>query len=305
MGAMASIRVRSTWRFSLLALSGLAVLVLAAFFAFTKGLWIPLVPPAMSWLASSSIIVAHMVHQEKKQRGVLMQLFSRHVSKEIATAVWDEREEFLDGGRPKSQKLLATVLFTDLVGFTSVSEKLDPQTLMHWLNEYMEAMAEQVEKHGGIINKYIGDAIMAVFGVPVARKTEAGVGEDAASAVNCALAMGTKLVQLNSMWEERDLPNVGMRIGIFTGPLVAGSLGSAERLEYTVIGDTVNIASRLESFDKSSFDPNFKSNTCRILIGESTHRYIEGQFKMEKVGEVKLKGQERKTTIYRVERQQD
>jgi adenylate cyclase len=304
MGAMASIRIRSTWRFSLLALSGLAVLTLASFFAFAKGLWIPLVPPAMAWLMSSSIVVAHMVNQEKKQRGVLMQLFSKHVSKEIANAVWEEREEFLDGGRPRSQKLIATVLFTDLAEFTSVSERLDPQTLMHWLNEYIEAMAEQVVKHGGIVNKYVGDAIMAIFGVPVARKTETEIGKDAANALNCALAMESRLIELNSMWEARALPNVGMRIGIFTGPLVAGSLGSAERLEYTVIGDTVNIASRLESFDKSGFDPDFKSNTCRILIGEATYRYIRDQFKTQKVGEVSLKGQERKTTIYRVERQQ-
>jgi adenylate cyclase len=288
-----------------LAIGGLAVLSFAVFFAFGKGLWIPWVPPAMAWLMSSSIIVAHMVHQEKKQRELLMQLFSRHVSKEIANAVWEEREEFLDGGRPRPQRLMATVLFTDLIGFTSVSEKLDPQMLMRWLNEYMEAMAEQVVKHGGIINKYIGDAIMAVFGVPLARKTEAEIGKDAANALNSALAMESKLIQLNSTWKERHLPTIGMRIGVFTGPLVAGSLGSAERLEYTVIGDTVNVASRLESFDKSSFDPDLKKNTCRILIGEATYRYIEGQFNTQRVGEVNLKGQERKTTIYSVERQQE
>ncbi len=305
MGAMASIRVRSTWGFSILAIGGVAVLSLAVFLAFGKGLWIPFVPPAVAWLMSSSIIVAHMINQEKKQRGLLMQLFSRHVSKEIANAVWEEREEFLDGGRPRPQRLMATVLFTDLVGFTSVSEKLDPQMLMRWLNEYMEAMAEQVAKHGGIINKYIGDAIMAVFGVPLARKTEAEIGKDAANALNSALAMESKLIQLNSTWKERHLPTIGMRIGVFTGPLVAGSLGSAERLEYTVIGDTVNVASRLESFDKSSFDPDLKKNTCRILIGEATYRYIEGQFNTQRVGEVNLKGQERKTTIYSVERQQE
>jgi adenylate cyclase len=305
MGATASIRVRSTWRFTILAIGGLAVLSFAVFLAFGKGLWIPWVSPATAWLMSSSIIVAHMVHQEKKQRGLLMQLFSRHVSKEIANAVWEEKEDFLDGGRPRPQRLMATVLFTDLIGFTSVSEKLDPQMLMRWLNEYMEAMAEQVVKHGGIINKYIGDAIMTVFGVPLARKTEAEIGKDAANAVNCALAMESKLIQLNSTWKERHLPTIGMRIGVFTGPLVAGSLGSAERLEYTVIGDTVNVASRLESFDKSSFDPDLKKNTCRILIGEATYRYIEGQFKTQRVGEVNLKGQERKTTIYSVKRQQE
>jgi len=300
LGGAAGLKVRSPWRFSLLASGGLFVIGLTAYFAFLKGWWIPLVPPATAWLASAALVTAYMSNKEKKQRAFLMHLFSRHVSNEVAESVWQERDQFLDGGRPRPQKLTATVLFTDIVGFTSVSENLDPKSLMDWLNEYMEAMGQQVIEHGGIINKYIGDAIMAIFGVPVARKTESEKGQDATNAVHCALAMEKKLTKLNTIWQTQGLPIIGMRIGIFTGPLVAGSLGSAQRLEYTVIGDTVNTASRLESFDKNGFDPDLTGNPCRIFIGEATLHYLDDRFETERVGEVRLKGKDQRITVHRV-----
>ena len=302
MGGIVSLRIRSPWHFSLSAASGLLILSLTVYVAFLNEWWIPSVPPAMAWLISAAIVTAYMLNREKAQRSFLMQLFSRHVDKEVAEAIWEKRDQFLDGGRPRPQRLIASVLFTDLIGFTSVSEKLDPQSLMDWLNQYMDAMAQQVGENGGVINKYIGDAIMAIFGVPLARKTEAEIDKDAVNAVNCALAMEKKLIQLNSIWQEQELPTVGMRIGIFTGPLVAGSLGSAQRLEYTVIGDTVNTASRLESFDKKGFYPDLTENPCRILIGKSTLRYLGHQFKTQMVGEVGLKGKDQKTTVYRIVR---
>ena len=204
----------------------------------------------------------------------------------------------MDGGRPRPRKVTATVLFTDLKGFTTVSEGLDPQILMDWLNEYMEAMAHIVIEHGGVINKYIGDAIMAVFGVPVPRTNDSEIDRDAVNAVNCALSMSEELNILNKKWRERDLPVTKMRIGIYTGQLVAGSLGSAQRMEYTVIGDTVNIASRLESFDKD-FE-GAPGSTCRILAGDETLRRLGGGYRTEKVGSVALKGKDEKVLIYMV-----
>jgi len=201
-----------------------------------------------------------------------------------------------EAGRPAT----ATVLFTDLVGFTSTSEHLEPQVLVDWLNEYMDAMVQQVLDHGGIVNKYIGDAIMALFGVPVPRATEAEVARDAAAAVECALHMGTTLRELNRGWTARGQPAATMRIGIFTGAVVAGSIGSARRLEYTVIGDTVNTASRLESFDKEFLAPDPAVNPCRILIGEPTRARLGERFETEWAGEVNLKGKERPLSVYLV-----
>ena len=229
-----------------------------------------------------------------------MQLFSRHVSTEVAEVIWQQRDQFMDGGRPRSQKFTVTVLFTDLRGFTSVSEKIDPQALLDWLNIYMEAMAQLVMQHGGVVDDYFGDAIKADFGVPLPRVTQAEIAHDAVAAVNCALAMERELKRLNSSWQQQDLATVEMRIGIFTGPVVAGSLGSAQRLKYTTVGDTVNVAARLESFEKDLIDPDLAYSPCRILVGETTLRHLDHQFVTKRVGEANLKGKDEKVTIYRV-----
>jgi adenylate cyclase len=298
MGGAMGVGVRSSWRFSLFAIGGLLVLALVAYFAFLHGWWIPLVPPAMAWFISVAVITAYMSNRERLERTSLMQLFSKHVSREVAEVIWKERDQFLDGGRPRSQKLISTVMFTDLEGFTALSEKMEPRTLIDWLNTYLETMAQLVIKHGGIVDDYAGDGLKADFGVPLARTTEAEISQDAVNAVNCALAMEKEMKRLNTLWEESNLPTVRMRVGIFTGPVVAGSLGSSQRLKYTTIGDTVNIASRLERFAKDLVGYDFTNSSCRILIGESTLRYLGNQFVTEKVGEVSLKGKVEKITTY-------
>ena len=299
-GGMIGLRVRSPWRFSLAA--GGALLGLAAFdfVAFVTGWWLPLVPPAIGGLVSAAVVTAYMSYQETMQRAVLMQLFSRHVSKEVAETIWQQREQFLEGRRPRSQGLTATALFTDLTGFTTVSEKLSPEALMEWLNEYMDAMAQQVSRHGGVIRQYAGDSIVVIFGVPIPRRSDAEIRQDAVNAVNCALAMEATLVGLNRRWRAADKAMTGMRIGIFTGPVVAGTLGSAERSEYVVVGDTVNTASRLESLDKDLFPPDPERSPCRILIGETTLSHVSGEFETERVGDVSLKGKQHKVGVYRV-----
>jgi len=291
---------RSPWRFALGVGGGLVAVGAIDYGAFIGRWWLPLVPPAATWLVSAAVVTAYVTYHESAQRAALMQLFSRHVSHEVAEAIWRDREQFLDGGRPRPQRLTATVLFTDLVGWTSRSEHLEPQALVDWLNEYMDAMVQQVLDHGGIVNKYIGDAIMALFGVPVPRATDAEVARDAAAAVECALDMGTRLRELNREWMARGQPAATMRIGVFTGIVVAGSIGSARRLEYTVIGDTVNTASRLESFDKEFLAPDPAVNPCRILIGEPTRARLGERFETEWAGEVNLKGKERPLSVYLV-----
>jgi adenylate cyclase len=279
---------------------GLAGLGLVDFAAFARGWWLPLVPPAVASVVGATVVAAYVSYRESTERRSLMQLFSRHLSPAVAESIWLQREEFLDGGRPRPQRLTATVLFTDLVGFTTTSEKLTPNELVDWLNEYMELMAQHVIDRGGIINKYVGDSIMALFGVPVPRRTETEIASDAMAAVDCALDMEATMRALNERWVESGRTPTAMRIGIFTGPLVAGSIGSTQRLEYTVIGDTVNTASRLESFDKDFLAPDPRANPCRILIGESTRGYLSDQFQTEWAGEVTLKGKEQPLSVYHV-----
>ncbi len=300
MGGVMGIGARSPWRFSLLALFGLLILALATYFVFLRGWWIPLVPPAIAWFVSAAFITAYMSNKERGERASLMQLFSKHVSQEVAEIIWKERDQFLEGGRPRSQILICTVMFTDLEGFTAVAERLDPQTLIDWLNAYLETMAQLVTEHGGIVDDYAGDGLKANFGVPLPRTTEAGIRQDAVNAVNCALAMEREIKRLNTVWQERKLPTANMRVGIFTGPVVAGSLGSTKRLKYTTVGDTVNIASRLESFSENLTGFDFTKRACRVLIGGSTLRYLGNRFRTEKVGELGLRGKTGKITAHRL-----
>jgi len=298
LGGAMCVGVRSPLHISLFALGGLLTLALAAYFALLLGWWIPLVPPAIAWSISAAFIIAYISNKERLERAFLMQLFSKHVSREVAEVIWKERDQFLDGGRPRSQKLISTILFTDLEGFTTLSEKMDPQALIDWLNTYHEAMAQLVMEHGGIVDEYAGDGLKADFGVPLPRTTEREISQDAVNAVNCALAMKKEINRLNTFWQGHNLPTVNMRVGIFTGPVVAGSLGSTQRLKYTTIGDTVNIASRLERFSKDLVGYDFKNSPCHILIGESTLQYLGNQFRVERVGELSLKGKVDKVTAH-------
>jgi adenylate cyclase len=300
LGSMLGLGVRSPAPFAAGAAGGGLLLGFGTYGAFLKGLWLPFLPPALAWFTAAALVTSYISYLERQERAVLMRLFSRHVSPDVAETIWRHRDQFLEGGRLRAKKVTATVLFSDLKGFTSVSEAMDPGALMDWLNEYMESMARVITEHGGMINKYQGDGIMAVFGVPVPRQSEKEVGRDAVNAVICALVMRGQLSRLHEKWKVRGLPAVAMRVGIFTGPLVAGSLGSSERLEYTVIGDTVNTASRLESFDKELMDADIAANHCRVLIGGSTQSLLDGRFKTRLVGEMALKGKKEPVIIYGV-----
>jgi adenylate cyclase len=296
LGGVIGFRVRSPWLFSIFACAGLLVLWAATYLAFCKYWWVPSVPPAMTWLISAAVVTAYISNQEKKQRAILMHLFSKHVSPEVANSIWAQRSQFLRGSRPDSKKMTVTVLFSDLRNFTSLAENMEPQSLIDWLNTYMESMADLIMEHGGVIDDYAGDGIKANFGVPVPRETEVEIGRDAQSAVACALAMGKKMEQLNRSWERKALPSGAMRIGIFTGPVVAGAVGSSQRLKYTTVGDTVNIAARLETYDKERGN----QSVCRILIGEETMKYLDNRFEVQIIGEATLKGIHRKIIVYSV-----
>ena len=279
---------------------GLASILGLAFVAYLYRWWWPIVPPAIAWVGSTGLVVAYQSYRESVERGMLMKLFSQHVSKEVADAIWRARDRFVEGGRPAPQNLVVTALFTDLTGYTTVSERLTPEALIAWLNEYMETMSAEVSGHGGVIRQYAGDSIIALFGVPVPRVTNAEIANDAVNAVRCALAMERRLLQLNHVWRAAGRPVTGMRIGIVTGPATSGTLGSRDRWEYVVVGDTLNTAARLEAFDKDVHTPDPFAQPARILAAESTLMYVAELFETEWVAERQLKGKEQLVAIYRI-----
>ena len=298
-GALGSL-ARSAWRFATIALSGLVLMTLSVIVLFWCGWWIPEIPAAFTWLLTTPVVVASSLARERKDRTLLMQLFSRHVSREVAHKIWQDRDQLFEGGRPRPQELVGTVLFTDFKGYTSASEKMTPQALMDWINSYLDAMTQVIMEHGGVIDDYAGDAIKANFGVPLKRETKEEVTTDAVNAVTCALAMEEEMLRLNNEHAQKGLPTVGMRIGIHTGPLLAGCVGSAQRMKYTTVGDTVNAAAHLESYGREVFAETQGRRPCRILISESTAKLLGDRFQLECIGEVRLKGKQQVFLAYRI-----
>lgn len=235
--------------------------------------------------------------QERAQKVQLMQIFSKHVSSEIAATLWQQRDQFLGDQRPPPQKMTATVLFSDIRNFTRISEQLDPNVLFDWLNTYMDVMTSVVLTQQGVVNKYIGDAIMAVFGLPQPNAPLQDAPRCAQRAVDCALAMRAALPQLNQQFAQQGLPMVAIRIGIATGTVAAGTLGNTQRLEYTVIGDTVNTAARLEETREVIEDD---AAHCRILISEYTLSHLSHRYQTEPVGALSLKGKFQRTGAFRL-----
>jgi adenylate cyclase len=182
------------------------------------------------------------------ERQQIMQLFSRYVSTEVAAQIWERRSELSLAGQERD----ATVVFTDIRSFTQLTAGKPSAAVLAWLNNYFTAMDEVIRQEGGFLNKFIGDGLMILFGVPL---TE-GLEKDAWSAVRCGIRMLQRVDKLNR--ENQDDPNflpIKIGVGIHTGGLTCGSVGSQERLEYSVIGETVNLASRLESLTKDFHVP--------------------------------------------------
>lgn len=255
-------------------------------------LWIPTAAP-MGTMLLAGLSVQWQEQREKQQ---LMSLFARHVSQETAALIWQHRSEILQNGQLDSQEMVATVLFTDIRNFTAISETMTPRDLLNWLNSYLGAMTECIHKHHGVVDKYIGDAIMAVFGIPFPHTQLIEIQQDAVNAVRAAISMQERLVLLNQELEQQCKPTISIGIGIHTGPLVAGSIGKDQRLNYSVLGDAVNIAARLEKLNKNTQE----DNPYHILLSQSTFDLIKQHFQTRQIQQLQLRGRQQSTVIYTV-----
>lgn len=295
LGGVLAWTIRNPLLLALGATTALVLLFQICFGTFLQMGWIPLVPTAITFLFTGGSVITYSAQQAQQQQRMVMRLLGQSTSPQIAETLWQKRDELLDNGKLPGQKLIATLLFTDLKGFSSISEKYPPELVFSWLNEYLEEMSDVLQKHNGVINKFTGDGIMAVFGVPIPHLLPQEIAKDAQDAVSCAVEMSERLSQLNQQRDQHNLPILKMRVGVFTGPVVVGSLGSKIRLEYGVIGDSVNTASRLESLDKHRQDMD-----CRILIARQTLNHLDQRFKVKSWGTLPLKGKENTVEIFQV-----
>jgi len=249
------------------------------------GLWLNVVYPILLIIllfTSATLVRYFFAFSEKRYLKLAFQHY-------VPSAVVDDLVAGADTLRLGGEKRDLTVLFSDIRGFTSLSEAMDPEALVHLLNEYFTAMTDKVFEHGGSLDKYIGDAIMAVYGAPVGRR------EHAALACRSALGMLDVLDRLHEEWKPRNLPPLGIGVGINTGQMIVGNMGSAERFNYTVVGDAVNLASRIESLNKSY--------GTSILISEYTYEIVKDEFTtVREVDVVRVRGRQQPVRLYELMR---
>lgn len=215
-----------------------------------------------------------------KERDKLRSTFGKYMTESVL--------EHLLAGKVQlgGETLTVSILFSDIRSFTSISERMNAQELVGLLNEYFTEMVAIILDEGGVVDKYIGDAIMAVFGAPVPKP------DDAVRAVRAAIRMRAALGRFNERLAERGVPPLKTGVGIHTGEVVAGNIGSEARMEYTVIGDAVNLASRLES--------STKELGVSVLLSEDTHRLVRDVFNTRPISEITVKGRAQPVMTYAV-----
>ncbi|WP_261224571.1 CHASE2 domain-containing protein [Ancylothrix sp. D3o] len=264
-----------------------------------SNIWVPVAAPMGSLLMAGFGVQVRDYYErlrERHEKELLMTLFEKYLAPETANMIWERKSELFEEGMLKAQEQIATVLFMDIRGFTSISEKMKPKELFIWLNRYLEAMSGCIMDHGGVVDKYIGDAIMAVFGVPFARTTQEEIRQDALNAMAACFAMNKKLKELNKSLRKQQKPEIKIGIGIHTGAVMAGSLGGERRLNYSVVGDTVNVAARLEAFNKEVT----ADNPYQLLVSGKTFRYVRNFYVGKPVGVTQLRGRKQETVIYSI-----
>lgn len=245
---------------------------------------IPIIGPASMLLLGTLLPAAQEAVTQEIEKQRLRQLFARFVAPEMVDQL--VRTQDLESLNQRTQ---LTILFSDIRNFTTISETMTPVEIVQLLNRYLARMSHVILEHGGTIDKYEGDAILAFFGAPIPH------ADHAQRAVLAALAMRRELRQLKAEWKQEGLAladNFEIGIGINTGDVFVGLLGSKERLNYTVIGDTVNVASRLQDQTKVFHWP--------ILISESTRQQLDERFQVEFAGAPMLKGKTEPVRVYKV-----
>jgi adenylate cyclase len=264
--------------------------VSAAYLAFARvaydraGLLVVVVPVLSAFLGGGFLSLGFEYVLERIEKMRTRRTLERYVSKNLVKEILDNPGSFYSSLR--GVRLPATILFSDIVGFTAMTEGADPEALVKQLNEYLSRMTAAVFENDGTLDKFIGDAVMAVWGNVSSR----GVAEDAKSCARAALAMRRALRTLNAKWETEGIAPFAIGIGINQGDVLGGNIGSQEKADPTVIGDAVNLASRLEALTRTY--------GVDILVGASASELIRDEFDLRSVALVQVKGKTRPVEIF-------
>jgi adenylate cyclase len=260
----------------------LVVDALLAGWSFRGGVWLPCTPTVLGVAIAQFSAVGYRYFVEDKAKRQVRSLFSRYVPPAVVKELVDDPSRARLGGQRREM----SVLFSDIRGFTTFSEAGQPEDVIRQLNEYFTHMVDLLFQHQGTLDKFVWDMIMALFGAPIEDPDHAD------HAVQMGLGMLDGLDRLNNAWRAQGRPTFDIGIGINTGDMIVGNVGSEKTLSYTVIGDNVNLGSRLESLNKQY--------GTHIIISEATLRKLKGSYHIRPLGQVKVKGKTKDVSIFEV-----
>ena len=276
-------------RIPVLCLGGLAgitggYLVAARLLYDNTGLLLLTVPVLSALVLSGSFSLGFEYFLERLEKVRTRRTLERYVSKNLVKEVLENPDSYYSSLR--GVRVPVTILFSDLIGFTTLSEKADPEVLVTQLNEYLSRMTSVIFSNGGTLDKFIGDAIMAVWG----NVRSLGTAQDAKSCARAALGMRRALSQLNQNWREQGRMGLGMGIGVNHGEVIVGNIGSHDRMDPTVIGDAVNLASRLEGLTRTY--------GVDMLIGASAAKLVHDEVYLRSVARAQVKGKTKPVDVF-------
>ena len=250
--------------------------------SFQHGVWFNMAQPLLGCVVALFAGTAYQYFVEGAEKRVVKKLFGRYVSKDVYHQLISNPELAELGGKRRAM----TVLFSDIRGFTAVTEKGNPEELVAQLNEYFSRMVAVVFHHKGTVDKFVGDMVMALFSAPLDDP------DHAENAVAAAVEMVRELGELNRKWAAEGRPQLDIGVGVNSGDMIAGNIGSSSIMSYTVIGDNVNLGSRLESLNKEY--------GSRIIISDATRSLLRAQYEIRPLGDVVVKGKTRPVAIFQV-----
>ena len=248
------------------------------------GLLLLTVPVLSALVLSGSFSLGFEYFLERLEKLRTRRTLERYVSKNLVAEILENPDSYYSSLR--GVRVPVTILFSDLIGFTTLAEKADPETLVTQLNEYLSRMTSEIFSNGGTLDKFIGDAIMAVWG----NVRSLGTAQDAKSCARAALGMRRELRQLNQAWREQGRMGLGMGIGVNHGEVIVGNIGSQDRMDPTVIGDAVNLASRLEGLTRIY--------GVDLLVGASVAELVRDEVYLRSVARVQVKGKTKPVDVF-------
>jgi adenylate cyclase len=261
-----------------------AYLGMARLFYDNTGLLLLTIPVLSALVLSGSFSLGFEYFLERLEKLRTRRTLERYVSKNLVKEILENPDSYYSSLR--GVRVPVTILFSDLIGFTTLAERADPEALVTQLNEYLSRMTSVIFSNGGTLDKFIGDAIMAVWG----NVRSLGAAEDAKSCARAALGMRRELSQLNKSWREQGRMGLGMGIGINHGEVIVGNVGSQDRMDPTVIGDSVNLASRLEALTRTY--------GVDMLVGASAAELVRDEVYLRSVARVQVKGKTRPVDVF-------